>query len=80
MKLQNRATARQLVEEYLLHHLTREVTRSSTRYHLHQLLLLFGGWQARRLGPAQMQVFLEAQRARGVMPSTAHHRVRLLPR
>ena len=69
MKLQNRATARQLVEEYLLHHLTREVTRSSTRYHLHQLLLLFGGWQARRVGPAQMRIFLEAQRGPSSCPS-----------
>ena len=70
-------TARQLVEEYLAHQITRDVTRTSTRHHLNQLLALFGGWQARRVGAAQVQDFLAAQKARGVMISTAHHRVRL---
>ena len=41
-------TARQLAEDYLAHRITRDVTRTSTRYHLNQLLALFGGWQARR--------------------------------
>lgn len=41
-------TARQLAEDYLAHQITRDVTRTSTRYHLNQLLALFGGWQARR--------------------------------
>ncbi len=70
-------TARQLAEDYLAHQITRDVTRTSTRYHLNQLLALFGGWQARRGGAAQMQEFLAAQRGRGVMATTAHHRVRL---
>ena len=70
-------TARQLAEDYLAHQITRDVTRTSTRYHLNQLLALFGGWQARRVGAAQMQEFLAAQKARGVMATTAHHRVRL---
>ena len=70
-------TARQLAEDYLTHQITRDVTRTSTRYHLNQLLALFGGWQARRGGAAQMQEFLAAQRGRGVMATTAHHRVRL---
>lgn len=69
-------TARQLVEDYL-EHLTRDVTRTSTRHHLNQLLARFGGWQARRVGVAQVQAFLAAQRERGVMDSTAAHRVRL---
>ena len=43
-------TARQLAEDYLAHQITRDVTRTSTRYHLNQLLALFGGWQARRGG------------------------------
>ena len=43
-------TARQLAEDYLTHQITRDVTRTSTRYHLNQLLALFGGWQARRGG------------------------------
>ena len=67
-------TARQLVEDYL-EHLTRDGT--STRHHLNQLLAMFGGWQARRVGVAQVQAFLAAQRERGVMDSTAAHRVRL---
>lgn len=58
-------TARQLAEDYLAHQITRDVTRTSTRYHLNQLLALFGGWQARRVGAAQMQEFLAAQRGRG---------------
>ena len=70
-------TARQLAEDYLAHQITRDVTRTSTRHHLNQLLALFGGWQARRVGAAQMQEFLAAQQARGVMATTAHHRVRL---
>ena len=70
-------TARQLVEDYLAQQISREVTRTSTRYHLNQLLAMFGGWQARRVGAAQMQEFLAAQKARGVMGTTAHHRVRL---
>lgn len=70
-------TARQLAEDYLAHQITRDVTRTSTRHHLNQLLALFGGWQARRVGAAQMQEFLAAQKARGVMATTAHHRVRL---
>lgn len=70
-------TARQLAEEYLAHQITRDVTRTSTRHHLNQLLALFGGWQARRVGAAQIQEFLAAQKARGVMATTAHHRVRL---
>ena len=45
-------TARQLAEDYLAHQITRDVTRTSTRYHLNQLLVLFGGWQARRVGAA----------------------------
>ena len=40
-------TARQLAEDYLSHQITREITRTSTRYHLNQILALFGGWQAR---------------------------------
>lgn len=48
-------TARQLAEDYLAHQITRDVTRTSTRHHLNQLLALFGGWQARRVGAAQMQ-------------------------
>ena len=67
-------TARQLAEDYLAHQITRDVTRTSTRHHLNQLLALFGGWQARRVGAAQMQEFLAAQKARGVMATTAHHR------
>lgn len=43
-------TARQLAEDYLAHQITRDVTRTSTRHHLNQLLALFGGWQARRVG------------------------------
>lgn len=70
-------TARQLAEDYLAHQITRDVTRTSTRHHLNQLLALFGGWQARRVGAAQMQEFLAAQKVRGVMATTAHHRVRL---
>lgn len=70
-------TARQLAEDYLAHQITRDVTRTSTRHHLNQLLALFGGWQARRVGAAQMQAFLAAQKERGVMATTAHHRVRL---
>ena len=70
-------TVRQLVEDYLTHQLTRPVTQVSTRHHLNQLLALYGGWQARRVGAAQMQEFLAAQQARGVMATTAHHRVRL---
>lgn len=70
-------TARQLVEDYLAQQISRDVTRTSTRYHLNQLLAMFGGWQARRVGAAQMQEFLAAQKARGVMDTTAHHRVRL---
>ena len=70
-------TARQLAEDYLAHQITRDVTRTSTRYHLNQLLALFGGWQARRVDAAQMQEFLAAQRERGVMATTAHHHVRL---
>lgn len=70
-------TARQLAEDYLAHQITRDVTRTSTRHHLNQLLAMFGGWQARRVGAAQMQEFLTAQKARGVMATTAHHRVRL---
>ena len=70
-------TARQLVEDYLAQQISREVTRTSTRYHLNQLLAMFGGWQARRVGAAQMQELLAAQKARGVMGTTAHHRVRL---
>ena len=69
-------TARQLVEDYL-EHLTRDATRTSTRHHLNQLLAMFGGWQARRVGVAQVRAFLAAQRERGVMDSTAAHRVRL---
>ncbi len=69
-------TARQLVEDYL-EHLTRDVTRTSTRHHLNQILAMFGGWQARRVGVAQVRAFLAAQRERGVMDSTAAHRVRL---
>ena len=69
-------TARQLVEDYL-EHLTRDATRTSTRHHLNQILAMFGGWQARRVGVAQVQAFLAAQRERGVMDSTAAHRVRL---
>ena len=38
-------TARQLAEDYLAHQITRDVTRTSTRHHLNQLLALFGGWQ-----------------------------------
>ena len=70
-------TARQLVEDYIEHRLTRDATRVSTRHHLNQVLTLFGGWQARRIGAAQMRDFLAAQRERGVMDSTAAHRVRL---
>ena len=70
-------TARQLAEDYLAHQITRDVTRTSTRHHLNQLLTLFGGWHARRVGAAQMQAFLAAQKERGVMATTAHHRVRL---
>ena len=40
-------TARQLAEDYLAHQITWDVTRTSTRHHLNQLLALFGGWQAR---------------------------------
>ena len=36
-------TARQLAEDYLAHQITRDVTRTSTRHHLNQLLTLFGG-------------------------------------
>lgn len=43
-------TARQLAEDYLAHQITRDVTRTSTRHHLNQLLALYGGWQARH-GP-----------------------------
>ncbi len=50
-------TARQLAEDYLAHQITRDVTRTSIRHHLNQLLALFGGWQARRVGAAQMQAF-----------------------
>ena len=57
-------TVRQLVEDYLTHQLTRPVTQVSTRHHLNQLLSLYGGWQARRVGAAQMQEFLAAQQAR----------------
>ena len=74
---QTTMTARQLAEDYLAHQITRDVTRTSTRHHLNQLLALFGGWQARRVGAAQMQEFLTVQRGRGVMATTAHHRVRL---
>lgn len=70
-------TARQLAEDYLAHQITRDVTRTSTRHHLNQLLALYGGWQARRVGAAQMQAFLAAQKERGVMATTSHHRVRL---
>ena len=35
-------TARQLAEDYLAHQITRDVTRTSTRHHLNQLLALFG--------------------------------------
>lgn len=76
-KKQNAVTVKQLIDDYIAHRLTREVTRTSTRYHLAQLSAMFGGWQARRTGAAQMQLFLEAQQERGVMPSTATHRVRL---
>lgn len=31
-------TARQLAEDYLAHQITRDVTRTSTRHHLNQLL------------------------------------------
>lgn len=72
-------TARQLAEDYLAHQITRDVTRTSTRHHLNQLLALYGGWQARRVGAAQMQAFLAAQKERGVMATTSHHRVRLWP-
>lgn len=51
-------TARQLVEEYLTHQITRDVTRVSTRGHLKQVLAMYGGWQARRVGPEQMREFL----------------------
>ena len=70
-------TARQLAEDYLAHQITRDVTRTSTRHHLNQLLALFGGWQARRVGADQVREFLAVQKTRGVMATTAHHRVRL---
>lgn len=70
-------TARQLAEDYLAHQITRDVTRTSTRHHLNQLLVLFGGWQARRVGADQVREFLAVQKTRGVMATTAHHRVRL---
>ena len=42
-------TARQLAEDYLAHQITRDVTRTSTRHHLNQLLPCSGagrpaGW------------------------------------
>ena len=49
----------------------------ATRHKQTTMTALFGGWQARRVGAAQMQEFLAAQKARGVMATTAHHRVRL---
>lgn len=78
-KRQNKAaiTARQLVDEYLTHQITREVTRVSTRGHLQQILETYGGWQARRVGPEQMREFIASQREKGVMDSTATHRAKL---
>lgn len=70
-------TARQLVDEYLAHQIVREVTRVSTRGHLKQVLAMYGGWQARRVGPEQMREFLADQRTKGVMDSTATHRAKL---
>ena len=61
-------TARQLAEDYLAHQITRDVTSTSTRHHLNQLLALFGGWQARRVGAAQMQEFLTVQRGAASWP------------
>ena len=77
-KKRTAVTVRQLVEEYLVHQLTRPTTQISTRHHLATRLAMFGGWQARRVGARQIQEFLAAQREQGVMLTTATHRARLL--
>lgn len=77
-KKRTAVTVRQLVEEYLVHQLTRPTTQISTRHHLATVLTMYGGWQARRVGAMQIQAFLASQRERGVMLSTSIHRARLL--
>lgn len=42
-KKRTAVTVRQLVEEYLVHQLTRPTTQISTRHHLATVLAMYGG-------------------------------------
>ena len=53
-KKRTAVTVRHLVEEYLVHQLTRPTTQISTRHHLATVLAMYGCWQARRVGTRQI--------------------------
>lgn len=66
-----------LVEEYASW-LSNPATGKAVRYHMRPVLALFGGWQPKSVGPAQVQEFLAAQKKAGLSDVTAYQRAKIL--
>lgn len=70
-------TLKELVEEYAAW-LSNPDTGKAIRYHMKPILVLFGGWQVKNIGPAQVQEFLADQKKKGLSKVTACQRAKIL--
>ena len=70
-------TLKSLVEDYTSW-LSNQKTATAIRHHLKPVLTLYGGWQPKRIGPAQVQEFLAEQRKNGLSDVTAYQRAKIL--
>ena len=70
-------TLKALADEYLAW-LSNPVTAAAMKHHLKPVLDMFGGWQAKNVGPIQAQEFLADQRKKGLSEATACQRAKIL--
>ena len=70
-------TLKVLVDEYTAW-LSNSTTAGAVKHHLKAVLEFYGGWQPKRVGPAQVQEFLADQRKKGLSDSTAYQRAKIL--
>lgn len=70
-------TLKSLVEDYT-NWLSNPKTAKAMKHHLKPVLDMYGGWQAKNVGPAQVQEFLLEQRKNGLSNVTAYQRAKIL--
>lgn len=70
-------TIKILVDEYTAW-LSNRTTATAIKHHLKAVLDTYGGWQPKRIGPAQVQDFLAAQKQKGLADATAYQRAKIL--